>query len=184
LDIQLGGTSVGTQYDKLNVAGQLSLGGTLAVSLINSFHPAVGNTFDILDWNSLSGMFSSVNLPTLGGRIVWDSSHLYSNGALSIIATYYAGDFNRDGVVNAADILIAEQALANISSYKTAHRLTDPTLFNGTFNSADVQFLLTTLKNGGGSADPVPEPCTLALFASGLLFFTSGTFRKSRRNCR
>jgi hypothetical protein len=182
LDIQLGGTSVGSQYDKLNVAGQLSLGGTLAISLINSFHPVTGNTFDILDWSSLAGIFSDVNLPTLGGRVVWDTSHLYSNGSLAVVATYYVGDFNRDGHVDAADILIAEQALTNISGYQTAHGLTDPTLFNfvadvngdGKFSAADLQDLLLILKNGGGSADPVPEPASWVL-AFLALAMVSGT---------
>ncbi len=55
LMIELAGIAPGTGYDQLHVTGQLSLGGTLAVSLIDGFTPAAGNSFDILDWGSLSG---------------------------------------------------------------------------------------------------------------------------------
>jgi hypothetical protein len=50
---------------KLNVTNVLSLRGTLTVNLANSFAPVAGNSFDILDWGTRSGVFSTVNLPTL-----------------------------------------------------------------------------------------------------------------------
>ena len=140
-----------------------------------------GNSFDILDWGTLSGKLDTVDLPTLDGRLVWDSSQLYITGALSVAATYLAGDFNRDGHVDAADILIAEQALTNTSGYQNTHGLTDPTLFglvadvngDGSFNNVDLQFLLNALKSGGVSADPIPEPSTLvlAILAFGTLWW-------------
>ena len=60
LQIEIGGTTPGTQYDQLHVTGQLALGGTLNVSVINSFNLTAGNLFDFLDWGSLNGKFSSV----------------------------------------------------------------------------------------------------------------------------
>ncbi len=176
LQIELGGTIVGSQYDKVNVTGQLNLGGTLDVVLYNGFKPVMGNSFDILNWTSLSGMFSSENLPTMNGRIVWDGSQLYTTGTLSVLNTFYAGDFNRDGHVDAADIVSAEQALTDLSNYKSAMGMTDPTLFglvadvngDGYFNNADLQQLLINLKNGGSSADAVPEPDACLLAAIGL----------------
>ena len=77
-----------------------------------------------------------------------------------------AGDFNRDGHVNAADIVVMEQALTNPTGYQAAHNtLTASQLLliedvNGdhSFNNADLQYLLNTLKSGGGSTNAVPEP--------------------------
>ena len=86
LKIELGGVAPGSQYDQLHVSGQLALGGALAVSLINSFTPAAGESFDILDWGSLSGSFSSLLLPTLGGGLTWNTSQLYTTGVLSVVA--------------------------------------------------------------------------------------------------
>ena len=177
LQIELAGTTPGIQYDQLHVTGQLSLGGTLDVVLDNGFKPSAGNSFDILDWGSLSGMFSTLQLPTLNGRIVWNTSQLYITGALSVMNTFYAGDFNRDGHVDAADILAMMAALTDLPDYRTAHGLTDPTLFglvadvngDGSFTNADLQYLLTTLKSGGGSAGSVPEPTSIVLFAIGAI---------------
>ena len=80
LDIELGGTTPGMQYDQLLVTGQLSLGGTLDV-LLTGLTPAAGQSFDILDWGSLVGTFSSISLPTLTAGLAWDTSQLYSTGA-------------------------------------------------------------------------------------------------------
>ena len=47
LDIKLGGTAAG-QYDALSVTGNVSLAGTLTVTLVNSFTPAAGDSFQII----------------------------------------------------------------------------------------------------------------------------------------
>jgi len=60
LDISIGGTTAGTQYDQLNPT-TASLKGTLNISLTNGFVPAVGNTFKIMNFNSKSGTFATVN---------------------------------------------------------------------------------------------------------------------------
>jgi hypothetical protein len=91
----------------------LSLGGRLEVSLIEGFTPAAGNSFDILDWGTLSGTFSTIVLPTLSG-LAWNTSQLYTTGVLSLAAAGLRGDFNLDGTVNALDIdlLTADAARA------------------------------------------------------------------------
>ena len=59
LNIEIGGTTVGTQYDRLAITGAATLDGTLNVTLINGFSPAIGNTFQILTYASRSGDFST-----------------------------------------------------------------------------------------------------------------------------
>jgi len=61
LNIQIGGLTVGTQYSQLAVANGVSLHGTLNIKLINSFVPAIGNTFTILTASAVSGTFATVN---------------------------------------------------------------------------------------------------------------------------
>jgi hypothetical protein len=173
LIMELGGTTAGSGYDQIQASGTLALGGTLNVSLINGFTPASGTSFDLLDWGTLSGKFSGLQLPSLTGPMGWDTSKLYTTGLITATA-YLPGDFNRDGHVNAADIVPMEQALTNLSIYKSTYApgITDPQLAliedvnnSGSFTIADLQYLLTTLKTGGGSADSVPEPSTFVLAA-------------------
>jgi hypothetical protein len=67
--IELGGTARGSQYDALEVADKLTLGGTLNVALINGFQPAHNETFDILHFGSRSGDFAVKSGLDLGGRL-------------------------------------------------------------------------------------------------------------------
>ena len=49
--IELGGLGIG-QFDYLDVNGTASLDGTLEIAFLNGFHPAIGDTFHIMDFNS------------------------------------------------------------------------------------------------------------------------------------
>jgi hypothetical protein len=178
LFIEIGGTTVGTQYDKVNVAGQLTLGGTLNVSFINSFSPAIGNSFNILDWATESGVFSSISLPALSSGLAWNTTKLYSAGTISVIdANFLPGDVNRDGHVDVADVASLMAALSDLTAYQATHgpggsALTDSQLLqiadltgDNLVTNADIQGLINLLANGGGSSSlsAVPEPNGLAL---------------------
>ena len=105
LQVELGGSVLGTQYDHIRVAGDLALDGSLNVTLINDFQPTIGQSFNILDWlGTRTGTFSSLSLPALAG-LTWDTSQLYTTGVLSVAAGL-AGDFNGDGSVDAADYVV------------------------------------------------------------------------------
>ena len=177
VQIEIGGTTPGTQYDQLHVTGQLALGGILNVSVINSFNLTAGDLFDFLDWGSLNGKYSSVILPPLSSPLAWYSSQLYNNGRMLVIDTnFLPGDFNRDGHVNAADLPAMVAALTDLNAYKSANSLTSAQLLSigdidlsGTVTNADMQALLNLLKSGGGSVAAVPEPASLGLLLAGIL---------------
>jgi len=186
--IELGGTTPGTQFDQIHVAQTLSLGGTLQVSLINGFTPALSNTFDILDFGTLTGNFSSIQLPALPGSLTWSTSQLLTTGVLSVVGSnLLPGDFNRDGHVNAADIPAMLAALSDLNAYKAANSLSDASLLSigdidgsGALNNADAQALLTLLKNGGGSVMIVREPASVLLL---LLALPGLAFPAAFRRC-
>ena len=83
-DMEPGGTARGTQYDAMNVAGKLTFDGTLDVTLINAFAPQLGNAFNLFDWGTTAGTFSTVNVPALAPGLAWNQGTLYTDGTLRI----------------------------------------------------------------------------------------------------
>jgi autotransporter-associated beta strand protein len=69
-----------TMSDKISVSDILTLAGTLQINVIGAT-PTVGQAFDILDWNSLSGTFSTVPPPAN-----WDTTDLYTMGVVKFVA--------------------------------------------------------------------------------------------------
>jgi hypothetical protein len=63
LEIELGGSSAGTDYDQLAVSDTAALGDTLRVGLVNGFHPSLNATFDVLTCAARIGTFSVLQLP-------------------------------------------------------------------------------------------------------------------------
>jgi T5SS/PEP-CTERM-associated repeat protein len=152
LQIELGGTTPGSEYDQLLVAGNIKLNGTLEVSLVSSFSPAFGNSFNILDWDgTLTGQYANVNLPTIGGSLGWDTSQLYTTGVLSVILL---GDYNKNGTVDAADYVVWRKTDGSPAGY----------------NLWRANFGRTAGSGAGASMNiAVPEPTTLLLFLTGML---------------
>jgi autotransporter-associated beta strand protein len=110
--IELGGLTRGSEYDAVIANVSAVLNGTLTVSLINDFLPALGNSFDLFDWGTTEGAFESVALPELSAGLEWDATSLYTSGVLSVVnATFAPGDFNHDGAVDGADLVVWRSAL-------------------------------------------------------------------------
>lgn len=88
LVMEIAGLTRGTGYDALDVTGALAFGGALQLNLIDGFNGSsltTGATFNLFDWGSASGAFSSLNLPDLAAYgLAWDTSALYTSGELSV----------------------------------------------------------------------------------------------------
>jgi hypothetical protein len=85
-DADLGGTTAGTQYDVLDITSTATLGGVLNVDLISGFKPTVGETFDIMDYSSETGTFTTLNLPKLTGGDTWSISYNPTDVVLTVDA--------------------------------------------------------------------------------------------------
>jgi hypothetical protein len=70
--------------DLATVSAMLNFGGTLNVSNIAGVL-TLGNTFNLFDFASKSGTFSTVNLPTLNSGLDWNQENLYTTGEISVI---------------------------------------------------------------------------------------------------
>jgi hypothetical protein len=142
LIMEVGGTVRGDEHDAIVASGHLGFGGTLQVTLINAFTPAISDSFDLFDWASFSGSFSTFNLPALGAGLMWDTTQLYTDGALSIAL---AGDFNFDGAVDAADYVAWRKGMSPNPNSQSD------------FNLWYAQFGETIGPGSGGSTFPHPD---------------------------
>jgi hypothetical protein len=117
LEMEIGGIAAGTQHDQINVAGKLTLDGTLKLSIINGFVPAAGQTFDLLNWGSIAGAFTSLDLPIIPG-LAWNTSQ-FSAGIISVATAGLPGDFNQNNNVNAADFVTWRKTDGTQTGYQT-----------------------------------------------------------------
>jgi autotransporter-associated beta strand protein len=161
--------------DKLTVSGSVALAGTLNVVLASGFAPALGNSFDILDWGSLSGAFSSLQLPSLPGPLTWSVAQLYTAGIISVVASSsLPGDYNHNGVVDANDYVVwrdTRGSTTNLAADGNGNNLIDTgdyTFWRARFGN--------TAGSGAGENAVVPEPsstsfllwaCVCALLVAG-----------------
>ncbi len=69
LRTEITGTTPGSQFDRLEVGGAVSLNGTLAIVNAGGFAPALTDTFQILTGSSVTGTFAQLTGATNGNRI-------------------------------------------------------------------------------------------------------------------
>ncbi|TWU00597.1 hypothetical protein Pla108_15490 [Botrimarina colliarenosi] len=92
--------------DALDLTGSASLAGTLEVSLADAAGLSLGDEIDlILADLGVSGTFDTELLPTLGGGLSFDLLYDANRVALLVVADL-DGDYNGDGVVDAADYTV------------------------------------------------------------------------------
>ncbi len=81
VEIDLGGTTPGTQHDQLAVVNLVRLGGTLRLRLREGYVPAVGDKFAVVTFNSSSSAaFSAIEGQDIGGgkrlEVIYESSRV------------------------------------------------------------------------------------------------------------
>jgi hypothetical protein len=173
LEIEIGGTGVG-QYDRVEVQGATTLGGTLRVELISlgggTFVPQLGDQFAFLAaFGGGGGTFDSLDLPALSPGLQWailpgDATYL-----LAVVPAVLAGDYNDDRVVDAADYVVWRRHLVDNTP------LANETASPGVVDQADVDEWRgnfgATAGGGSGASELVPEPGAILLLGLGLLGF-------------
>jgi T5SS/PEP-CTERM-associated repeat protein len=151
--------------DKLAVTGTATLSGALSVQLAGGYVPLAGTAFDLLDWGSRSGTFTSVSLPVLPSPLAWNTSLLYASGVVSVSSPFLAADFNENHFVDAADLVKWKTGFGTPAG---ASHLQGDADFEGDVDGFD--FLLWQRQLGLSappisSNEPLPEPATMLLGA-------------------
>jgi hypothetical protein len=98
--------------------GNVTLDGILNISLVGGFTPTPGQSFPLFEGaiGSISGAFDSVIAPIFNGltlNVVQNASSVLLQVGES---TLLHGDFNRDGVVNGADLTNWKTGFGTIGS--------------------------------------------------------------------
>jgi hypothetical protein len=147
-------------HDFVDVTGAATLAGTIDVTQLGSFTPAAGATYTILSAaEGITNLGVNFNLPA--------GFHASIVDATNLVLTYglLQGDFNSDGVVNAADYVIWRKSGGSNTDYQ---------LWRSNFgNTAGAGTSTVT----GQQAVPEPATWLLALLTS----FAGITLRRSKR---
>jgi hypothetical protein len=162
--MELGGATIGLEYDSIAVSGAVGLGGTLEVDLIAGFQPSLAQQFTAMTFGSESGDFSSYAGLAVGGHLTL--RHAFAGNSLILIARpAIDGDINLDGIVNGLDI-------ADVASHWLQKGIQGDANGDGVVNGLDISLIashwLQTAGGGAGTAT-VPEPPAFLLAALGSL---------------
>ena len=158
LAIEIGGATQGVDFDFVNVGGTATLAGTLDVSLLGGFTPVAGEEITILTAGTIIN-----NGLVLGGPAGAAFNLLVGPTSVLLQAPTpgLSGDFNDDGLVDAADYVVWR---------KNGGTQEEFTLWRSNFGN--------TLGSGAGSGSlaplpaptsnpAVPEPAAIALLTIG-----------------
>jgi hypothetical protein len=180
LEIEVGGTGP-AEADVVLVDGVTMLGGTLRVVPIDLggglYTPQLGDQIPVVASQlGTGGMFGNFDLPQLAGGLEWALMQGAIVNYLEVIESApLAGDYNDDGVVDAADYTTWRDSLENGTP------LVNETASPGTVDEEDYAAWKANFGsvNGPGSTAGVPEPASAALCFLGGIFGLS-VFRSGR----
>ena len=160
-----------SDFDKLLVDDVAMLGGDLSFSLFGSYLPSPSDVFEIVSADTLSGTFLNAATTVASGDGVFDVTYTGTSVLLSNFTPTVSllGDYNRNGVIDAADYTVWRDALGAPGT----PIFNDPT--PGSVDESDFVYWRDHYGDtpGGGAGQTsvnVPEPDSLLLMTLSILF--------------
>ncbi|MCB0273611.1 MAG: hypothetical protein KDI06_02285 [Calditrichaeota bacterium] len=180
LNVEIGGTTAGSNHDQLAVSGNGSLNGTLNISFINSYVPSVGDSFTIATFGgSRSGTFATVSGPTEGGNPVFTVTYLSDRIVLGVqdapttlaanVKVFLEAPYSTGSMSNRLNSALPASQPYSGSPWNYAGAETV-----GSFASDIVDWVLLELRTGTGSGTLVGRRAAL-LKSDGTIVDTSGS---------
>ena len=171
-----------TDVGDVSAVGRVTLGGELRVKLKDGFVPQPDDVFTVIVGESIAGGFHNLNpesriqvegaagsfLVTVGPTQVALSSFL--------IAAISPGDYNSDGIVDAADYVVWRNSLGQLGSQLPADGNGNNEIDAGDYDVWRANFGRTAA-TGPLAGLNLPEPQSAAI----LLVVISATFGRGRR---
>jgi hypothetical protein len=175
LEIEIGGPNYFSDIDWVDVLGTITLGGTLEVELIGGYVPTGPAGFPLVtSTGGRTGVFANAILPDLPGGLHFELD--YTPFAVNLAVQGIAGDYNKDGIVDAADYVVWRKSFGQMGSGLAADGNAD-----GQVNDVDYDVWLASFGQvapGSGSGASlirlqVPEPAAI-LFAAIAVWWAPG----------
>jgi hypothetical protein len=163
--IELGSAS---SFDQLLVSENADLGGTLKVELIDGYIPTGSESFTILTSDDVGGTFGTEILPVMP-NLEFDVIYNPNSVVVTVTSVGLPGDYNYDGMVDAADYVFWRKTGGSPDDYNTWRENFARTLSGS--GSSQIAALPVT--------SAIPEPTTPLL----LLSFKTIAIWRHRRGC-
>jgi hypothetical protein len=97
LNVEIGGITPGTQFDRVEVTGTATLAGALSVSLVGGFTPSPGNTFQIMTFGSHAGEFPNANGLIIGNGLGFRTAYSDTDLTLQVVQEICDNTVDDDG---------------------------------------------------------------------------------------
>jgi hypothetical protein len=187
--VNLAGLLQGSQFDLLNVTQTARLGGTLEISTIDGFVPTIGNTFQILTAASVVNTFATVYAFDEADLLGYGVTVLYSptDVVVRIDNVFLLGDYNMNGIVDAADYTVWRNMLGQMGAGLAADGNGDSVVDANDYAVWKSHFGNMSPGSGSssiGGSPAVPEPSCLLLAALGGLISWTLAYRPVNSRCR
>ncbi len=161
LFVELTGTALNA-FDRLVASGDVVLDGFLSIDIDGAFVPSLGQTFNIITGNTVTGAFDYKDVSGMPAGLAFRINYLSNAVQLEVVTKpTYAADFDDDGDVDQTDYAIWEGAF-NLNQLGDANGdnisdASDYTIWRDTFGSVPGAAVV----NGAA----VPEPAGVVIVA-------------------
>ncbi|MGK7941086.1 MAG: Ig-like domain-containing protein, partial [Crocosphaera sp.] len=137
IDIEIGGYTSGTEFDFLDIMGVANFDGTVNISLLDGFLPVLGDTFEIINFDSYTGALDFTGL-SINDELEFNVE--YASDKITLVVGERINAFSPDAVDDIATVASGETIIIDVLN-------NDSDADNNTISIEDT-FLLNTA-NGG-----------------------------------